>query len=651
LILQRSKGLTPRKFMAPPNAKEQPWRLTKEMLFFRTTNILLIMKPTIMKLIDMNLAGSAKLPTVFFLCAFLAACGDLGQAPDTTPAESLSAAPAQEYEADFISTSFATGGRTPLRAQNGVVTSASMLASAVGVQTLKQGGNAVDAAVATAFALAVTWPSAGNIGGGGFMVYAGDDGDATTFDFREKAPLAATQEMYLGLDGRVADNSNHLGALAVGVPGTVAGLWEAHQKLGSLPWEDLVEPAVKLAREGIPITYSLYSGFSRSKQRFSAYPSTMAKFFKVDESLYELGENWVQADLAHTLELIQAEGRDGFYKGENARRLAGFMSANGGIITEEDLAIYEPVEREPVRGTYRGYEIISMPPPSSGGVVMIEMLNILEGYNLEALGHNSADYLHVLTETMRRAYADRAEYLGDPDFNEDMPLDHLMDKEYAATLRASIDMDKKSESSPEQFAQIYESDETTHFSVVDKDGNMVSMTYTLEFGYGSGIVVEGGGYLLNNEMGDFNAVPGVTNTQGLIGTAPNLIEPQKRMLSSMTPSIVVKDAKPLFTAGSPGGKTIINTTMQIILNVIDHGMNIAQAVEAGRIHHQWLPDITSMESGVLSLDTIGLYEAKGHRIRTRGAQGAAMSVYNDRENGFFMGAADSRRGDGGSAGY
>ncbi|MFT6093058.1 MAG: gamma-glutamyltranspeptidase/glutathione hydrolase [Pseudohongiellaceae bacterium] len=637
--------------MAPPNVKEQPWRLTKEMLFFRTTNILLIMKPTIMKLIDMNLAGSAKLPTVFFLCAFLAACGDLGQAPDTTPAESLSAAPAQEYEADLISTSFATGGRTPLRAQNGVVTSASMLASAVGVQTLKQGGNAVDAAVATAFALAVTWPSAGNIGGGGFMVYAGDDGDATTFDFREKAPLAATQEMYLGLDGRVADNSNHLGALAVGVPGTVAGLWEAHQKLGSLPWEDLVEPAVKLAREGIPITYSLYSGFSRSKQRFSAYPSTMAKFFKVDESLYELGENWVQADLAHTLELIQAEGRDGFYKGENARRLAGFMSANGGIITEEDLAIYEPVEREPVRGTYRGYEIISMPPPSSGGVVMIEMLNILEGYNLEALGHNSADYLHVLTETMRRAYADRAEYLGDPDFNEDMPLDHLMDKEYAATLRASIDMDKKSESSPEQFAQIYESDETTHFSVVDKDGNMVSMTYTLEFGYGSGIVVEGGGYLLNNEMGDFNAVPGVTNTQGLIGTAPNLIEPQKRMLSSMTPSIVVKDAKPLFTAGSPGGKTIINTTMQIILNVIDHGMNIAQAVEAGRIHHQWLPDITSMESGVLSLDTIGLYEAKGHRIRTRGAQGAAMSVYNDRENGFFMGAADSRRGDGGSAGY
>lgn len=551
----------------------------------------------------------------------------------------------------LISGSFAQSGRTPLRAKNGVVTSASMLASEVGVATLKQGGNAVDAAVATAFALAVTWPSAGNIGGGGFMVYAGDDGDATTFDFREKAPLAATEDMYLGLDGRVVDNSNHFGALAVGVPGTVAGLWEAHQKLGSLPWEDLVAPAVELARSGIPITYSLYSGFSRSKQRFSAYPSTMDKFFKADGSLYELGETWIQADLANTLELIQNNGRDGFYKGENAKRLADFMAANGGIITEEDLAIYEPVEREPIRGTYRGHEIISMPPPSSGGVAMVEMLNILEGYDLEALGHNSADYLHVLTETMRRAYADRAEHLGDPDFNEGMPLDRLMDKEYAATLRASIDMDQKSESSPEKFAQVYESDETTHFSVVDKEGNMVSLTYTLEFGYGSGIVVEGGGYLLNNEMGDFNAVPGVTNAQGLIGTAPNLIQPQKRMLSSMTPTIVAKDGKPLFTAGSPGGKTIINTTMQTILNVIDHDMDIARAIEAGRIHHQWLPDFTSIEQGTLSPDTIKLYEAKGHRIRARGTQGAAMSVYYDRENGFFLGAADSRRGDGGAAGY
>ena len=551
----------------------------------------------------------------------------------------------------LVSSSFSEGGRTPLRAKNGIVTSASKLASEAGVEALKAGGNAVDAAVATAFTLAVTWPSAGNIGGGGFMVYHGDDGHATTFDFREKAPLAATERMYLSLDGNVVDNSNHIGPLAVGVPGTVAGLWKAHQELGSLPWADLVAPAVKLARDGISINYSLYTGFARSKPRFDQYPSSAAKFFKADGSLYEMGETWRQPDLAHTLELIQNNGADGFYKGENAERLAGFMVDIGGIITEEDLLKYEPQEREPIRGTYRGYDIVSMPPPSSGGVILVEMLNILEGFDLADMGHNSADYLHVLTETMRRAYADRAEHLGDPDFNEGMPLQRLMDKDYAETLRASIDMDAASESSPADFAQIYESEETTHFSIVDKEGNMVSMTYTLEFGYGSGIVVEGGGYLLNNEMGDFNAVPGVTTARGLIGTAPNLIEPEKRPLSSMTPTIVAKDGKPIFTAGSPGGKTIINTTMQVILNVIDHEMNIAQSVEAGRIHHQWLPDVTSIEAGSLSLDTVRLYEEKGHRVTERGGQGAAMAVYHDRENGLFEGAADSRRGDGAAVGY
>ncbi|MDB9968420.1 gamma-glutamyltransferase [Gammaproteobacteria bacterium] len=551
----------------------------------------------------------------------------------------------------LTSTSFAEGGRTPLRVKNGIVTSASKLASEVGVEVLKQGGNAVDASIATAFALAVTWPSAGNIGGGGFMVYHGDNGHATTFDFREKAPLASTERMYLGLDGNVVANSNHIGALAVGVPGTVAGLWKSHQELGSLPWSELVAPAVKLAQDGIPISYSLYTGFTRSKGRFDQYPSSAAKFFKADGSLYEMGETWRQPDLAHTLELIQNNGADGFYKGENAERLAGFMVDIGGIITEEDLLKYEPQEREPIRGTYRGYDIVSMPPPSSGGVILVEMLNILEGFDLADMGHNSADYLHVLTETMRRAYADRAEHLGDPDFNEGMPLQRLMDKDYAETLRASIDMDAASESSPADFAQIYESEETTHFSIVDKEGNMVSMTYTLEFGYGSGIVVEGGGYLLNNEMGDFNAVPGVTTARGLIGTAPNLVEPEKRPLSSMTPTIVAKDGKPVFTAGSPGGKTIINTTMQVILNVIDHEMNIAQSVEAGRIHHQWLPDVTSIETGGLSPDTVRLYEEKGHRVTERGEQGAAMAVYHDRENGFFEGAADSRRGDGAAVGY
>ena len=547
--------------------------------------------------------------------------------------------------------SFAEGGRTPLRVKNGIVTSASRLASQAGVDAMRAGGNAVDAAVATAFALAVTLPTAGNIGGGGFMVYHGEDGDATTFDFREKAPLAATERMFLGLDGNVVNNSNHMGALSVGVPGTVAGLWSAHQERGSLPWEQLVAPAIKLARKGIPITYSLQSGFLRNKSRFDLYPSSQQKFFKADGSSYELGELWVQEDLAHTLELIQKNGRDGFYKGENAKRLADFMAANGGIITEEDLEIYQPIEREPVRGTYRGYEIVSMPPPSSGGVALIQMLNILEGYDLGAMGHNSSAYLHVLTESMRRAYADRAEHLGDPDFNEAMPIARLMDKNYAVKQRATIDMAKADISDPSKFAEPYESEETTHFSVVDKDGNMVSMTYTLEYGYGSAIVVAGGGYLLNNEMGDFNAMPGVTNARGAIGTAPNLVAPQKRMLSSMTPTIVAKDGKPFFTAGSPGGKTIINTTMQLILNVIDHEMNIAESVEAGRIHHQWLPDVTSMEDRAVSADSLLMYEALGHPVRVRGAQGAAMAVYHDREAGLFLGASDSRRGDGAAVGY
>lgn len=550
-----------------------------------------------------------------------------------------------------VTTVFAEGGRTPVYAKHGMVSSASRLASEAGVQALKSGGNAVDAAIATAFALAVTWPTAGNIGGGGFMMYHGDNGEATAFDFREKAPLAATERMYLGLDGEIVNDSNHSGPLAVGVPGTVAGLWLAHQRLGSLPWANLVAPAIKLASEGIPITYSLQSGFSRNANRFRQYEPSARKFMRADGSFYELGDTWYQPDLAHTLELIRDNGADGFYRGENAQRFANYMASIGGIITEEDLARYEAKEREPIRGTYRGYDIISMPPPSSGGVALVQMLNILEGFDLASMGHNSADYLHVLTEAMRRAYADRAEHLGDPDFNESMPLDRLMSKQYAAELRSTIDMDRKSESSPERFAQIYESEETTHFSVVDAEGNMVSMTYTLEYGYGSAIVVDGGGYLLNNELGDFNAVPGRTNARGSIGTAPNLVAAEKRPLSSMTPSIVAQDGKPVFAVGSPGGKTIINTTMQLILNIIDHGFNIAQSVEAGRIHHQWLPDSTSFESTGFSPDTLRLYREKGHAVRERGSQGAAMGVYYDRNTGLFMGASDSRRGDGAAVGY
>ncbi len=551
----------------------------------------------------------------------------------------------------LVSIAVYADGRTPLRAKNGIVASASEIASQVGVDILKQGGNAIDASIATAFALAVTWPTAGNIGGGGFLVYHGEDGHATTIDFREKAPLAATERMYLGLDGLVVDNSNHRSLLSVGVPGTVAGLYKAHETLGSLPWADLVAPAVKLAREGIPISWELYSGFQRNQSFWDQYPSSAKVFLKADGSAYEFGDTWVQPDLANTLELIQNEGRDGFYKGKNAKMLADFMRANGGIITEEDLEKYEAVERAPVRGTYRGYEIVSMPPPSSGGVVIIEMLNILEGFDMGSYGHNTAQYLHLLTEAARRAYADRAEHLGDPDFNESMPLDKLLDKDYAASLRASIDMNKASVSSETEFANIYESEDTTHFSVVDKDGNMVSLTYTLENGYGSRIVAEGAGYLLNNEMGDFNAVPGVTNRSGQIGTPPNLIQPEKRMLSSMSPTIVAQGGKPLFAIGSPGGRTIINTTIQAILNVIDHDMNIAEAVEAPRIHHQWLPDVTSFEGSGFSEDTIMIYEDMGHEVRARGEQGTAMGVYHDRDTGLFLGGSDSRAGDGAAVGY
>ena len=545
---------------------------------------------------------------------------------------------------------FAEGGRTPLRVKNGIVTSASRLASEVGVDILQQGGNAVDAAVATALALAVTWPTAGNIGGGGFMVYHGEDGHATTFDFREKAPMNATERMYVGADGR-SNNMQHRGFLSVGVPGTVAGLYLAHQRLGTLPWADLVAPSVALARDGIPITYALYRDFRSNQSFWDQFPSSAAVFLKPDGSQYDIGETWKQPDLARTLERIQHEGQDGFYKGENARMLAAFMAANGGLITEADLAAYQAVEREPVRGTYRGYEVVSMPPPSSGGIGIIQMLNILEGFDLAAVGHNSAQYLHLLTESMRRSFADRAQYLGDPDFNPDMPINRLISKEHAASLRASIDPDKASVSSETEFGQIYESEETTHFSVVDKDGNMVSLTYTLENAYGSRIVAEGGGYLLNNEMGDFNPVPGVTNRDGQIGTAPNLVAPQKRMLSSMSPTIIAKDGKPVLAMGSPGGRTIINTTMQAIVNVIDHGMNVAEAVEAGRIHHQWLPAVTSMENRMFSPDTIRLYEAMGHTTNVRGVQGSAMGIFYDRENGLFHGAADSRAGDGAAVGY
>ena len=553
----------------------------------------------------------------------------------------------------FALPSAAQSGRIPVAAESGMVVSSHHIASEVGNRILQRGGNAVDAAVGTAFALAVTLPSAGNIGGGGFLVYHGADGHVTSFNFREKAPLAATPTMFLGENGEIRDNSNHEGPLSVGVPGTVAGLFLAHQRLGRLQWSELVEPAIALAQEGFPSSRDM-QGIQRhiSQLTDSMYSATREAFLKDGHTPYAPGETWRQPDFAESLRRIRDDGHDGFYHGKTAQLLAAFVQRHGGLITEEDLARYAAVEQRLIHGVYRGFDVYAMAPPSSGGVALIEMLNILEGFDLAGMGHNSAQYLHVLTEAMRRAYADRAEHVGDPAFNPDMPVPRLTSKAYAEELRASIDLTRASESDSSDFARVYvagESEETTHFSVVDGEGNAVSLTYTLEYSYGSRLVADGTGFLLNNEMGDFNPVPGRTDTRGLIGTPPNRVAPEKRMLSSMTPTIVAKDGKPFLIAGSPGGRTIINTVLQIILNVVDHGMNVGQAVEAARIHHQWLPDVTSFERFGISVDTRRLYEELGHSVRFRGTQGRAHCILI--EDGLLYGAADSRSYEGRAVGH
>ena len=548
----------------------------------------------------------------------------------------------------------AQGGRIPVPAENGMVASSHYLASKVGRNILEKGGSAVDASVATAFALAVTLPSAGNIGGGGFLVYHGENGEATTFNFREKAPLAATVDMFLDENGKVKDNSNHEGLLSVGVPGTVSGLYKAHQKFGKLDWAVLLQPAIELAENGIPSSMRNQNFLIWLKENKEEYPSTGRAFLKNGTEIYKVGEIWKQPDLAESLKRIRDNGPAGFYEGKTAKLIADFMKNNGGIIGLEDLKKYQATEAKPVKGTYRGFDIIAMPPPSSGGVAVVEMLNILEGFDLKASGANSAATLHYLTEAMRRAFADRALFLGDPKFNPNMPLAKLISKEYAKKLRETIQEGKASVSDSANFSQAhlaYESPETTHISVVDKEGNAVSLTYTLEQSYGSKIVVEGAGFLLNNEMGDFNPIPGYTDTQGYIGTAPNLVEPEKQMLSSMSPTIIAKDGKPILVIGSPGGRTIINTVLQIISNVIDHEMDIAKAIESPRIHHQWLPDETRFESWGFSRDTEEIYKEMGHKIEYRTSQGRVMGIYIDWENSMIYGAADSRSYDGEALGY
>ncbi len=543
----------------------------------------------------------------------------------------------------------AHGANAPIMANHGMVVSQEETASRIGAKVLSDGGTAVDAAVATAFALAVTHPTAGNIGGGGFLVFRPAKGDPLAYDFRETAPAAASADMWLNADAYDFER-HHFSHLAVGVPGIVAGLhaaWEAH---GRLPWKDLIAPAVALAREGFVVTHELSRSLRAVLPRLSKYPASMAQFTRNGVPL-EPGDVLKQPDLAATLERIADAGPDGFYRGRTADLLVAEMRANQGLITHADLADYEAKIRTPLRGSYRGFDVITMPPPSSGGTALIAMLNVLEGYPLADLGFGTTATLHRMAESMRRAFADRARYLGDPDFNPDMPIAELISKPYADRQRATIDLQRASVSDPTSFSWPAESTETTHLSVVDKERNAVALTYTLEFGYGSGIVVPGAGFLLNNEMGDFNAAPGLNNDQGLIGTPPNLAAPGKRMLSSMTPTILERDGQLFMVTGSPGGRTIINTVLQTVLNVIDHGMNAQTAVDAGRIHQQWLPDIIAYERHGFSLDSLNGLRDRGHKLREIPYQGVAEVIIVNPETGVLEAGVDRRVPDGAAVGH
>ncbi len=537
---------------------------------------------------------------------------------------------------------------TPARTKLGMVVTQSDIASEIGFQVIKGGGNAIDAAVATAFAMAVTHPSAGNIGGGGFIVYRPESGEAISYDFRERAPSGSSPEMWLK-DGRYDSDLHHNSHRSVGVPGSVAGLHLAWKEHGSRPWKDLVMPAVALARDGFEVSEGLARSLEEMIPEFKKYPASLAQFSRNGQP-YQAGEILKQADLARTLTRIAEQGPQGFYEGETAMLIEKEMKAHGGFITREDLRAYQAHRREVIKGTYRGYDIIGMPPPSSGGIAVVEMLHLLEPYDLKANGYGSAQNLHLIAESMRRAFADRARFLGDPDFVAGMPVARLISKEYAGVLRATIDPNQASKSSPTSFTWPAESHETTHLSIVDARRNAVAMTYTLEDSYGSRIVVPGAGFLLNNEMGDFNAGPGLTDERGLIGTTPNLAQVGKRMLSSMSPTILAREGKLFMVTGSPGGRTIINTVLMTILNVVDFGMNAQEAVDAGRMHHQWLPDRLTVERYGFSADTIKVLRAMGHTVTEGEGQGAAQVIVFDQKEDRLEGGVDRRAPDGRAAG-
>jgi gamma-glutamyltranspeptidase/glutathione hydrolase len=525
----------------------------------------------------------------------------------------------------------------------GVVVSACPIASEVGARILRSGGNAVDAAIAVGFVLAVTYPEAGNIGGGGFMLVRLSGGECRCIDYREKAPAEASRDMYLGADGEVIPDLSTIGHLSAGVPGTVAGLYLAHGEYGSLPWSDLIEPAAKLARSGFSVSERLAGAFERLEPHLADYQG-LAIFTGADGKLYAQDDTLIQADLARTLERIASRGPEDFYEGETAELISREMARGGGLIDLEDLSSYEAVVREPVRGSYRGFEILSSPPPSSGGIVLLEILNILEGYPLAEYGFLSEKSVHLAVEAEKRAYRDRACHLGDSDY-VNIDISKYISKEYAEHLRSDI-MWRATEPADlsDRCQVIRESDETTHYSIIDGDGNAVSVTTTLNGIFGSMVVVDGAGFLMNNEMDDFSIKPGVPNMYDLIGGDSNAIAPGKRMLSSMTPTIVLRGGKPFIVLGSPGGGKIITTVAQIIMNVIDFGMSVDEAVDAPRFHHQWIPDRIEFEERAYRRELVDALGKRGQRCFLRSKEiGEAQVIWV--EDSLMCGVAD-RRGKG-----
>ncbi len=549
-----------------------------------------------------------------------------------------------------LSSTQAIEGFRPVKAAQGMVVCGEPIACDVALNVLKEGGNAVDASVALAFTLAVTYPNAGNLGGGGFMVYRSSTNKVYALDYREKAPLAATERMYLDSLGKVIDRASTLGYRAAGVPGTVAGLWEAHRKFGHLKWGRLIAPAIRLAEKGFFIDAFQAAALQSATEDFNKFLSSKKIFTKNGKPIKK-GERFIQKDLAETLKRIAAKGASGFYSGKTAQLIAQDMRYNAGLITKDDLRRYKPVWRQPVSGTYRGYKIYSMPPPSSGGIVLSEILNTLELFDLSKMELNSSTLIHLWVETERQAYADRAQWLGDPDFVQN-PLSRLTSKEYAESIKQNLSYLKAGCSDSIKIPEIngHESDQTTHFSIIDRWGNAVSNTFTLNGNYGSRAVAEGTGVLLNNEMDDFSIKQGFPNSYGLVGSQANAVAAGKRMLSSMTPSIVTKNDSLFMVIGGPGGSKIITSVAQVISNVIDHRMNIRQAIENPRFHHQWKPDVIFLEKDRFSEDTRNNLKNDGYKLEYKIYMGYAQGILFDSKTKMYSGWSDPRS-DGKAAGY